>query len=219
MTGAVAPGARGGRAASAARAPPRGGLAARATRTPTAASASSRAASNAQSTAYAVQGLLAVGAGGAHAGARARLPARPPAPRRQHRLLGDQHQTPVWVTAQALMAFERKPFPLAAVPREPQEARRPSRSRAVAPALSLAAEDEGRRPRGLPSRRLRRAGPRPGAKAPAAAGDAGLRIDRAATRTKGTTPPPPWAVVGGVVVVLGAVVFAFRRQLGPARVA
>ena len=33
-------------------------------------------------------------------------------------------QTPVWVTAQALMAFERAPLPLAAVPRAPRKRRR-----------------------------------------------------------------------------------------------
>jgi prenyltransferase beta subunit len=74
--------------------------------------------SNAQSTAYAIQGLLAAGAGG-NASSRARA-----------YLVGLQRrdgsvaysstssQTPVWVTAQALMALEGKPLPLAAVPRE-----------------------------------------------------------------------------------------------------
>ena len=73
--------------------------------------------SNAQSTAYAVQGLLAAGTG---AGAVSR--ARSYLTRLQR---GDgsvaysssSNQTPVWVTAQALMALAGKPLPLATVPR------------------------------------------------------------------------------------------------------
>jgi hypothetical protein len=75
-------------------------------------------ASNAQSTAYAVQGLLAIGAGG---GAVSR--ARGYLVRLQR---GDgsvaysssSTQTPVWVTAQALMALEGKPLPLGTAPRK-----------------------------------------------------------------------------------------------------
>jgi prenyltransferase beta subunit len=75
-------------------------------------------ASNAQSTAYAVQGLIAVGAGG---GAVSR--ARSYLVRLQR---GDgsvaysasSTQTPVWVTAQALMALEREPLPLGTVARK-----------------------------------------------------------------------------------------------------
>lgn len=69
--------------------------------------------SNAQSTAWAVQGLLAADAGG---GAVARALAY-----LNGLLAADGHiryargadQTPVWVTAEALMALERKPLPLA----------------------------------------------------------------------------------------------------------
>jgi energy-coupling factor transport system substrate-specific component len=75
-------------------------------------------ASNAQSTSYAIQGLLA-----AHAGARAVSRARAFLLKRQ---LADgsiayspaSTQTPVWVTAQALMALEGKPLPLATAPRK-----------------------------------------------------------------------------------------------------
>ncbi len=73
--------------------------------------------SNAQSTSYAVQGLLAAGAGGATVSrARAYLV-------RLQRSDGSvaysssSAQTPVWVTAQALMALNREPLPIAAVPR------------------------------------------------------------------------------------------------------
>jgi len=79
----------------------------------------SNGAVNAQSTAWAVQGLLAAGEG-------------TPAVRRALAKLGDlraadghfrysasSDQTPVWVTAQALLAVERQAFPLATVAREP----------------------------------------------------------------------------------------------------
>jgi energy-coupling factor transport system substrate-specific component len=77
--------------------------------------------SNAQSTAYAVQGLLAVGAGG---GAVSR--ARSYLVRLQR---GDgsvaysssSSQTPVWVTAQALMALQGKPLPIATAPRKKRQ--------------------------------------------------------------------------------------------------
>jgi hypothetical protein len=79
--------------------------------------------SNAQSTSYAVQGLLAAGAGnGTISRARAYL-------LRLQRADGSiaysstGAQTPVWVTAQALMALEGKPLPLAAVPRAKRRAR------------------------------------------------------------------------------------------------
>ena len=74
--------------------------------------------SNAQSTSYAVQGLVAVDAGGAVLSrALAYL-------RGLQRSDGSvaysstSRQTPVWVTAQALMALERTPLPVATVPRE-----------------------------------------------------------------------------------------------------
>ena len=73
--------------------------------------------SNSQSTSYAVQGLLAAGAGGATVSrARAYLV-------RLQRGDGSvaysstSAQTPVWVTAQALMALNGKPLPIAALPR------------------------------------------------------------------------------------------------------
>ena len=79
--------------------------------------------SNAQSTSYAVQGLAAVGAG---AGAIRRAfgylrgLARPDG---SVAYSSTSSQTPVWVTAQALMALERAPLPIATVPRRPRAAR------------------------------------------------------------------------------------------------
>lgn len=78
------------------------------------------ATTNAQSTAWAVQGLLA--AGGASGAVEAGIDYL------AGRQAGDGHytysrtsdQTPVWVTAQALAATGREPFPIAAVPRDPR---------------------------------------------------------------------------------------------------
>ena len=76
------------------------------------------ATTNAQSTAWAVQGLLAAGGSGPIGSGIDYLAGRQ---------AGDGHytyskasdQTPVWVTAQALAATGRRPYPLAAVPRDP----------------------------------------------------------------------------------------------------
>ena len=76
--------------------------------------------SNSQSTSYAVQGLVAV-----HAAPAAVTRALTYLRRRQ---AGDgsvaysasSTQTPVWVTAQALMALRRAPLPIATVPRAPK---------------------------------------------------------------------------------------------------
>jgi prenyltransferase beta subunit len=74
--------------------------------------------SNTQSTAYAVQGLVAANAGGPVV-TRALTYIRR-LQRRDGSVAYSQasRQTPVWVTAQALMALERQPLPLARVPRE-----------------------------------------------------------------------------------------------------
>ncbi len=79
---------------------------------------------NAQSTAWAVQGMLAVGADPAsiRAGGNSALDYL------ASRLADDGHytysaesdQTPVWVTGQALAAVAEQPFPIAAVGREPR---------------------------------------------------------------------------------------------------
>lgn len=84
---------------------------------------------NAQSTAFAVLGLRAAGADPARVRRRGRSPLaylrrlqRPDGSVRYSRTSG---QTPVWVTAQALLAFEERPLPVR--PREP-----PARARAAA---------------------------------------------------------------------------------------
>ncbi len=89
--------------------------------------------SNAQSTAYAVQGLLAVHAGGEMVGSALRYLKRLQRPDGSVRYSSVSSQTPVWVTAQALMAFRRKPLPLRPVPRKRKRHRRSSAA-AAAPA-------------------------------------------------------------------------------------
>jgi len=104
------------------------------------------AASNAQSTAWAVQGILAAGRDPARVrrnGSRDPLAyltslVGPDGAVRYSRL---SRQTPVWVTAQAITALARKPFPLAAVPRRARRAGRPHKARArAAPAPARTVE-------------------------------------------------------------------------------
>ena len=78
-----------------------------------------RSGSNAQSTAFAVQGLVVAGGRGGAAGAALDYLRSLQAEDGSVQYARGNGQTPVWVTAQALLAFERAPFPLAAVPREP----------------------------------------------------------------------------------------------------
>ena len=81
--------------------------------------------SNSQSTAWAAQGLESAGVdpdsarNGGESGFDY-LEARQ-ARNGHYRYSRGSDQTPVWVTAQALLALERQPFPIAAVEREPAE--------------------------------------------------------------------------------------------------
>jgi hypothetical protein len=131
--------------------------------------------SNAQSTAWAVQGLVASGVRGAPVRRALAYLDSLISPNGHVRYSRSSDQTPVWVTAEAAMALVEKPLPLAAVPVRP-------RTRAVAASP--------RRPQAKPAhrvggarRRLRRARGRgrtaAAAEAPSQlsmtlAGDAGL---------------------------------------------
>jgi energy-coupling factor transport system substrate-specific component len=125
--------------------------------------------SNAQSTAFAVQALVAarrdpakVRAGGKGPIAYLRSLVNPDGSVRYSRT---STQTPVWVTSQALLAIERKPFPLARVPR----ARRARASAAAAPSAAAPAAHVARKRKARgPAPRGRRS--RAGAAATAAAG-------------------------------------------------
>jgi energy-coupling factor transport system substrate-specific component len=98
--------------------------------------------SNAQSTAWAVQGLLATGVPISSLGR--------PLGYLRSLIAADGHvgyssgndQTPVWVTAEALMALEGKPLPLAPVPVRSAPARLPHHS----PTSVQATQPEGSRP-------------------------------------------------------------------------
>jgi hypothetical protein len=78
--------------------------------------------SNAQSTAYAVQGLVAADAGAGAVGRALGYLRRLARPDGSVAYSSGSSQTPVWVTAQALMALERAPLPIATVPRGPRAA-------------------------------------------------------------------------------------------------
>jgi prenyltransferase beta subunit/uncharacterized membrane protein len=92
-------------------------------------------ASNAQSTAWAIQGLLAAGRDPAKV-RRSRDPLAYlrslTSPSGEVRYSRTSRQTPVWVTAQAVMALARKPLPLQPVPR----ARRSTTATPPAPAAT-----------------------------------------------------------------------------------
>jgi energy-coupling factor transport system substrate-specific component len=94
--------------------------------------------SNAQSTAWAAQGLLAAGI---DPGSLHRRGAISPLAYLRTLTVGDGHvrysrtsdQTPVWVTAQAVMALDRRPLPLRAAPRRVHRASTASATSAAAP--------------------------------------------------------------------------------------
>jgi hypothetical protein len=186
--------------------------------------------SNAQSTAYAVQGLVAAGGGGAtltRAVAYLRGLQR-----------GDgsvaysstSAQTPVWVTAQALMALERKPLPLAAVPRSKRPASESTRKEreAATPAQAPPGGSDGVPPPKADSQEP--AGDGGSAGRPDAAASAkreaarpqepalstpGLRSD-AAERPDDGESLSGWIVAAAVAGML-AVLVVFRRRLLPSR--
>lgn len=72
---------------------------------------------NAQSTSWAVQGLAAAAAGSAAISSALEYLSRVQSVDGHYRYSGSSDQTPVWVTAQSLLAVERRPFPIAAVAR------------------------------------------------------------------------------------------------------
>jgi energy-coupling factor transport system substrate-specific component len=138
--------------------------------------------SNAQSTAYAVQGLLAIG-GGRDVVARAlaylrRLQGRDGSIRYSRA----GRQTPVWVTAQALMALERRVLPLRTVPR-----RRPRRTGRAAAARATASPQRSGparpAPAGATPAARRHAGARAASTAPAKRAPRARERERVATRS------------------------------------
>jgi energy-coupling factor transport system substrate-specific component len=93
---------------------------------------------NAQSTSYAVQGLLAVRGAPATLSRAISYLKRLQRSDGSFRYSSSSDQTPVWVTAQVLMALRRKPLPLAALPRK----KRPRASAAATPSAEGTAEED-----------------------------------------------------------------------------
>jgi prenyltransferase beta subunit len=198
--------------------------------------------SNAQSTAYAVQGLVAVNAGGATL-SRALAYLRG-LQRRDGSVAysSTSRQTPVWVTAQALMALERTPLPIATVPR----AKRARAATDVAPPAATtdaapSASDENQAPKPAPSgdgpgrakeTAAKRAGEAP-AQGPAEAagvlpadGTATPRAEAASAETGQSAVRAaedagdegvPVGLVAGALAVTIALLVLFRRRLIPKR--
>jgi energy-coupling factor transport system substrate-specific component len=177
--------------------------------------------SNAQSTAYAVQGLVAAGEGGATL-SRALGYLRGLQRKDGHvAYSASSNQTPVWVTAQALMALERKPLPIATVAREPKPKRKPKReAAATAPAASDKPKPEPKEePADSTGYAPAESDADPSAErrersVPKQAGDDALQVDRASGGAQDDSGPPAWVFVAAVLAVL-AVLFALRRKLVP----
>ena len=179
--------------------------------------------SNAQSTAYAVQGLVAARAApdavGRAVGYLRGLQ------RRDGSIAYSRAsaQTPVWVTAQALMALRRRPLPIAAVPRR-------RRTSAAASAPARAASVKRRAKRSAHGRAAAESGPAgSGARAAAAAL---ARLSRLETRrraaygsastpgaaaTAGGEGPGGWLIAAAVLAAAVAVVLLRRRLIPAAR--
>ena len=163
--------------------------------------------SNAQSTSYAVQALVAIG----RDPTRFRRSGRSPLgylrslQRRDGQVAYSRisSQTPVWVTAQAAMAFARKPLPLAAVPRKRRArsaeagasaASGPDRPGAAATTPRKRAE----RKESAARRRKRRPAPSPSTAAAAEVKQAAVAADRVADSIAepARDPGPQWLGVG-----------------------
>ena len=188
---------------------------------------------NAQSTAYAVQGLLAVGA--ARASVNRALSYLVRLQRRDGSISysATSSQTPVWVTGQALAALERAPLPIAPVARAERAARREAAPaappQAAAPQESAPAEA---RPKPK-AEQAKSAGSTPSPAEPPAE-------DPFAAEAPETSPTPEssepgnvastlrldpedggggisaWAVVGAVTAAL-ALLYLLRRRLRRSR--
>jgi hypothetical protein len=163
--------------------------------------------SNAQSTAYAVQGLLAVHAGGdlvsSALGYLKRLQRR----NGSVRYSSVSSQTPVWVTAQALMALRRKPLPLRPVPRKRRRKHRSS-STAAATAPARHRKRAKREAAASPVQRHRRA-------ESADPGTATVATRPASAAKAEAGGPAAWlmavAAAGALAAILGLRLYIRRR--------
>ncbi|HEY1360506.1 MAG TPA: prenyltransferase/squalene oxidase repeat-containing protein [Thermoleophilaceae bacterium] len=167
--------------------------------------------SNAQSTAYAVQGLVAVHAGADMVASALRYIKRLQRRNGSVRYSSVSSQTPVWVTAQALMALKKKPLPLKPVKRK-HKRKRASHSSAAAAATTTKHQERAKHEAASAPAETHRAA-EPG-DAPTAT-VATKRTSAGAGRSK-DDGPSAWLVAGVAVVALAAIlglrVFLRRRR-------
>jgi energy-coupling factor transport system substrate-specific component len=169
--------------------------------------------SNAQSTSWAIQGIVAARKDPSRFGRKGRSPlaflASLRAGNGSYRYSRSSTQTPVWVTAQAIAAVRRKAFPLTPPPRRVQRAHvRPRRT--LQPGLGHAKPVIERvKPSRLPRTAatppaLRRALPaRPAAR---------VRHDRSGVGASGGSSVAPALWTTAAVLVAAATAFAIRRK-------
>ena len=177
--------------------------------------------SNSQSTAYAVQGLLAARAAGDVVDRALRHLKRMQRRDGSIRYSSSSSQTPVWVTAQALAALRRKPFPLRTVPRK--RSRRRSRGARTA---AGGTRSGGRRRSARRGARAGGGGSGAGSDTGAAArelariGDRRVAAHSAAAPADAREGPPAWLFAVAGAGALGAAFggrWVIRRRLRPGR--
>ena len=172
--------------------------------------------SNAQSTAYAVQGLVAVGAGGGTLKRALAYLRGLQRPNGSVSYSASSNQTPVWVTAQALMALERTPLPIAAVPLKPKPKSKSKPKRKPEPAVAPAAPAAPKKREPKPHATVE-APPAPAPDgAPQPPAESALTVDRANGSNEEESGPTGW-VIGVAVVAAFALLFLVRRRLIPQR--
>jgi prenyltransferase beta subunit len=171
--------------------------------------------SNAQSTAYAIQGLVAVHSGGDLVRRALRYLTRLQRRDGSIRYSRISSQTPVWVTAQALTALRRKPFPLRPVPRKRRRrhaaaatASSSTRSSSPKPGEHRSAGHQVAAGDSRPHRRVE----------PTQPGALGAQRSSGRAAAKGGGGPPAWLVAGAGAAALAGV-FGLRVLLRRRRVA
>jgi len=182
--------------------------------------------SNAQSTAWAVQGLVAAGVGlKSPKGDPLRFLAGLQAADGHIRYSRSSNQTPVWVTAQALTALRKKPFPLAATPRARGKPRKAAAASAGGTDGGAAGPAAKAAKAAKPKRTAKKKQPAPGPAAPTRtqrAEPAGVEPRRTAARDaagQGSGPAVSPALVAGVLAAVLALLWLGRRRLGLHRMA
>jgi energy-coupling factor transport system substrate-specific component len=172
---------------------------------------------NTQSTAWAVQGLVAAGVSPSSVRSGGRSPldylASVQAEDGHYRYSASTDQTPVWVTAQALLAVNQRSLPLAPVPRQ---ARRGGGGGAAGPGAA-APPRPGKRGKATPEAQAR--GAAAGATAASPPPPAAVDNASASGADDDGGGSLPW-IAAGVVIALAAAIWAgwiaYRRRL-PAR--